>query len=266
MLKLIAAAGAAALGLGLITTAASASASAGTTKYQQTCLPAKDFGTGVVPAGYYRCYVNAIADGPVYIHAWSSVLKHYTIDWQYCINFGPGGPGTEQDRVKLPAQIEIKDPFCTNDYGFPRGLVSAEANLPAADVSKTLLWITTPMGAPLTTYQLWELQYGDAEQAAIAPAVATVLADINADVTASTAWPDDSAQTADLAALKTAWTSTIGVDPSPPFTSSAQQSIWSSGVSVLYHVANGEDNGSTANAHADLTYAISTVAASGLEY
>lgn len=121
---------------------------------------------------------------------------------------------------------------------------------------------------PLTPLQVWEQNYGNAENAAISADIAIVKADINADVAdGATAYPTGSTQIADQLKLANDIV-TAFANPFPPLVIPAGQvNWWASGMTVLQavaHSANGDNI--PANAQPDLAYSIWAVAESGVEY
>lgn len=148
MNKMLAAPALALAALGMTVTSASAAvrppAHPPVVTVRQTCLPAVDFG-GSVPAGDDRCYVNAEAvSGPVVISVTSTTRKVITVSYQYCVNWPPNARVASQSvMLRTPGSIKIYDPFCARNYGFPRGLVGAEMNVPASQVGRTQLTITS---------------------------------------------------------------------------------------------------------------------------
>ena len=118
----------------------------------------------------------------------------------------------------------------------------------------------------LTPLQQWEVSYGNAQNALIAPDVAAVQTDINTDEANSTAWPSTPAQLADNNKLYAdVHLIAIGTFPFPPIT--ASPNYWSSAISELLGVSEpGGDSGNTVAASQDLFWAKWDINESGVEY
>jgi hypothetical protein len=142
-------------------------------------------------------------------------------------------------------------------------------------VIQVVTCVPAPKPTPTpTAYQLWEQQYGNAQQAAISAAVTAVLADANADFNDG-GFPIGAQQVADLAVLDAAYLTAVaqpvaptnnGIDTGGYTPGTDQQSDWTAGMNLIQSVANGNDNGYPAEVVSDLTAAVNDVAASGVEY